>query len=184
MTLTAERIYTPEELLGDPALEGHELIDGHLRERPVSKRSSLIGGEILSLLRNEARKTGEAKVYPNDLGYHCFPDSPNTVRFPDVSVVRTSRDREAGDDPGYMPIPADLAVEVLSPNDRIFDVDDKVASYLKAGFGVVWVVNPRWRHVHIYRPDGTVQLLSDREEITGGAALPGFRCRVAEFFDV
>jgi hypothetical protein len=79
MTLTADRIYTPEELLGEPALEGHELVDGHVRERPASKRSSRVAGEILRLLGNEATKTGEAVVYPNDLGYHCFPDSPSRL---------------------------------------------------------------------------------------------------------
>jgi Uma2 family endonuclease len=83
-----------------------------------------------------------------------------------------------------MPIPADLAVEVLSPNDRFKDVADKVKEYLKAGFGLVWVVNPYWRHVHVYRPDGSVQLVNEHEEISGESALPSFRCKVAEFFDV
>ncbi|MDB5355196.1 MAG: hypothetical protein JWN24_1649 [Phycisphaerales bacterium] len=184
MTLVAEKTYTPQDLLDDPNLAGYELVDGHLRERPVSERSSLVGGLIFLLLCNEARKTREALVYPNDLGYQCFPDSPNTVRFPDVSLVRSSRKKEIGRDPGYMPIPADLAVEVLSPNDRIMEIDEKVEQYLKAGFGMVWVVNPHPRHVHIYRPDGSVQLLNERDEITGEAALPGFRCKVAEFFDV
>jgi Uma2 family endonuclease len=83
-----------------------------------------------------------------------------------------------------MPIPADLVVEVLSPNDRIKNVDDKVDDYLKAGFSIVWVVNPHWRDVHIYRRDGSVQLLSERDEISGEGALPGFRCKVGAFFDV
>lgn len=184
MTLVAEKTYTPEELLGNPALSGHELVDGHLRERPMSERSSSIGAEICRLLGNEARKTREAIVYQSDLGYQCFPDSPMTVRFPDVSLVRASRKAEIGDTPGYMPIPADLAVEVLSPNDRVKDVDEKIEQYLKAGFGLVWVVNPHWRHVHVYRRGGGVQLLSEQEEITGEAALPSFRCKVGEFFDV
>ena len=184
MTLVAEKTYTPEELLGNPALAGHELVDGHLRERPVSERSSLIGAKIGRLLGNKGCKNREALVYASDLGYQCFPESPGSVRFPDVSLVRALRRNEIGDDPGYMPIPADLAVEVLSPNDRIRDIDEKVEDYLKAGFGLVLVVNPHWRHVHVYRPDGSVQLLNEREEITGEAALPRFRCKVAEFFDV
>lgn len=184
MTPAVERTYTPEGLLGDPALDGHELVDGHLRERPTSERSSLIGGQISSLLGSEARKTREAFLYLGNLGYQCFPESPGTVRFPDVSLVRASRKAEIGDNPGYMPIPADLAVEVLSPNDRVKDVDEKIEDYLKAGFGLVWVVNPHWRHVHVYRPDGSVQLLNEREEISGEGALPSFRCRVGEFFDV
>jgi Uma2 family endonuclease len=36
-----------------------------------------------------------------------------------------------------MPIPADLVVEVHSPNDVIKNVDEKIDDYLKAGFGIV-----------------------------------------------
>ena len=177
MTLIAEKIYTPEDLLNDPNLAGYELVDGRLREWSVSKRSSEVGARILRLLANEAEKTRDAVVYGSDLGYQCFPDSPTNIRFADVSVILSSRDKEISDDPGYMPVPPDLAVEVLSPNDRIKDVDDKVKDYLKANFHIVWVVNPDWRHVHVYRSDGSVQLLSEQEEITGESVLPGFRCR-------
>ncbi len=134
MTLVAERTYTPQDLLSDPNLAGFELVDGHLVERPVSEQSSLIGSKINYLLRHEADKTREAMVYQGDLGYQCFPEFPGTVRFPDVSLVRASRRNEIGENPGYMPIPADLAVEVLSPNDRIKNIDEKVEEYLDAGF--------------------------------------------------
>jgi hypothetical protein len=40
------------------------------------------------------------------------------------------------DNPGFIPIPADLAVEILSPTDRVKDVGDKVKDYLKVGFKV------------------------------------------------
>ena len=49
---------------------------------------------------------------------------------------------------------------------------------------MVWVVNVHWRHVTIYRRDRSVHLLAERDEITGEPALPGFRCKVGEFFDV
>jgi len=150
----------------------------------VSERSSAIGGKIFWLLFGEASKTREATVYPSDLGYDCFPNSTINLRFPDVSLVRSSRKGEVGANPGFMPIPADLVVEVLSPNDRINDIDDKVEDYLKAGFHLVWVVNPRWRHVHVYRQDGSIQLLGEHDEVTGETALPSFRCKVGQFFDV
>jgi Uma2 family endonuclease len=184
MTLLVEKTYTAQDFLDDPNLAGFELVDGHLKERPTSERSCAVAGEIYRLLSNEARKTRDATVYPSDLGYQCFPDAATNLRFPDVSVVRASRKNEVGENPGFMPVPADLAVEVLSPNDRIKDIDEKVDDYLRVGFGMVWVVNPHWRHVHIYRRDGSVQLLSERDEITGEAALPGFRCKVGEVFDV
>jgi hypothetical protein len=99
MTLVAEKTYTPQDLLDDPNLAGYELVDGHLRERPVSERSSAVAAAIGSLLRNEAKKRREATVYSSDLGYQCFADSPNTLRFPDVSLVRTSRKGDIGEDP-------------------------------------------------------------------------------------
>jgi Uma2 family endonuclease len=184
MTLIAERIYAPEDFLSNPNLAGYELVNGQLTERPTSKSSSRVGGQIQFLLQMEADKTGNARIYPSNMCYHCFPDSPATLRFADVSLILTLRDREVGDDADSLPIPADLVVEVLSPNDKIKAIDDKGKEYLKAGFGLVWVVNPTWRHVHIYRPDGSVQLLSEHEEITGEAALPSFRCKVSEFFAV
>lgn len=184
MSLLAEKTYTARDFLDDPNLGGFELVNGHLKERPMSERSSAVALEISALLRNEAKKTREATVYPSDLGYQCFEDADINLRFPDVSLIRSSRKSEVGQNPGFMPIPADLAVEVLSPNDVIFDMDDKVEQYLKAGFGLVWVVNPRRRNVHVYRRDGSVQLLSEHDEISGESALPSFRCKVAAFFDV
>lgn len=36
--------------------------------------------------------------------------------------------------------------------------------------------------VTIYRADGSVAYLHESDEITGEAALPSFRCRVADLF--
>ena len=184
MTFLEERTYTAQDFLDDPSLAGFELVDGHSRERPVSERSSAVGGKIFWLLFSESQKTHDAMVYPSDLRYQCFPDSAKNLRFADVSLIRSSRKGDIGHDPAFMPVPADLVVELLSPNDVIKNIDEKVEDYLKAGFGMVWVVNVHWRHVTIYRRDRSVQLLSERDEITGEAALPSFRSKVGEFFDV
>ena len=42
MAVTLEQTYTPEQLLGNPAMDGDELINGHLRERRLSKQSSRV----------------------------------------------------------------------------------------------------------------------------------------------
>jgi Uma2 family endonuclease len=81
-----------------------------------------------------------------------------------------------------MPIPADLAVEVLSPTDLAYDVAAKIDEYLRNGFPLVWVVEPNTRTVVVHRADGSVTKLRDNDEISGESALPDFRCKVAEFF--
>ena len=173
---------TPEELRRAESDGGVEYVDGQLVEKPVSLESSDVEATILILLGNEARKTKEARVYPSSMGYQCFPATPTRFRNPDVSLVRSAR--LAGTDPqtGLMPFPPDLAVEVLSPNDLAYDVFAKVKEYLSNGFPLVWVVYPNTRAVTIHRGDGSVAMLHEHDEITGEAALPSFRCKVAEFF--
>jgi Uma2 family endonuclease len=83
---------------------------------------------------------------------------------------------------GFIKVPPDLAVEVLSPNDLAYEVDRKVAEYFSAGVRLIWIVNPETRSVTIYRPDGTASKLNDRDTLEGEDVLPGFRCPVRDFF--
>jgi Uma2 family endonuclease len=173
---------TAEELARAQDEAGVEFANGHVVEKPVSIESSEIELAIGALLRSEATKAGSARVFGSSLGYKCFRDDPTKFRKPDVTVVRS--ERLAGFDPklGMMPLPPDLAVEVLSPSDLAYDVDAKIQEYLDNGFPLIWVVQPNTRTVTVYRGDGSIALLHDRDEITGESALPTFRCRVADFF--
>ena len=83
-----------------------------------------------------------------------------------------------------MPIPADLVVEVLSPQDRAYDVWLKTEEYLANGFKLIWEVHPHTRTVVIHRADGSVAKLHEQDDITGESLLPGFKCKVGEFFAV
>jgi Uma2 family endonuclease len=66
-------------------------------------------------------------------------------RVPDVVLVR-------GGKPSTRVItqPPLLAVEVLSPNDRVTDLQDKIDDYLRFGINCVWVVDPRTLRGTIY----------------------------------
>jgi Uma2 family endonuclease len=175
---------TPQALERMPNAETFELVDGELVQRNVSMRSSSVAMAVGSLLRVEALRTKEAKVYANDLGYQCYPDDPQKIRKPDVSVIRS--DRLAGIDPdrGYSPIPADLVVEVISPNDLSYEVIEKVREYLSAGFPLVWVIPPNVRTVTVYtRGQHLAAEFEETDEITLGPVLCGFRCKVSAFFD-
>jgi hypothetical protein len=65
-----------------------------------------------------------------------------------------------------------------SPNDRPGEVLAKVADWLEAGSRLVWVVDPRRRHVHVYRADGTESLVTTSGSLDGEDVLPGFTCAV------
>ncbi len=182
-TATVGRI-TPADVLRMPDGDAYELVGGRLVKRGVSIRSSEVSMAVGTLLGNEAARTREARVFAGDLGYQCFPDDPDQIRRPDGSVVRRHRTAGIPNDRGFMPIPADLVVEVVSPNDTSYDVVEKVQDYLAAGFPLVWVIHPNVRTVTVYRagePSPTVHRVGD--EITAEPALAAFRCPVAAFFE-
>ena len=81
-------------------------------------------------------------------------------------------------------IAPNLAVEVVSPNDLVYEIDEKVEEYLEAGVELVWVVNPVTRTVRVHRADRPGVTLREMDELTGDDLLPGFRCRVSDLFQL
>ena len=81
-----------------------------------------------------------------------------------------------------MPLAPDLAVEVLSPSDRIADALAKIAMYLDAGVRLVWLVDPASQTVTIFRPDAIPTKLDADDTLDGDEVLPGFTLPIAEIF--
>jgi Uma2 family endonuclease len=181
-TIEARQEISPEQFLALPDTARFELIDGNLVERNVSVLSSLV--ENLVALRLTAFTTNSQAgwVWGSSLGYQCFPQSPNKIRRPDVSFVRRDRLAAANLEDGFLKIRPDIVVEVVSPNDVKYEVDEKIEEYLSVGIPLVWIVNPETRIVEIHRRDGTVTKLHASDEISGDDVLPGFQCPVADFF--
>ena len=46
----------------------------------------------------------------------------------------------------------------------------------------MWVVNPKWRSVSIYRSAADIRTLTENDQLTGEDVLPGFACRVGDIF--
>jgi Uma2 family endonuclease len=109
-----------------------------------------------------------------------FPHEPGLVRRPDVSFVRFGRFLGEALPKGWCKIVPDLAVEVVSPNDTAYEIDEKLEDYRKAGVPLVWVINPNSRIVWVIRGDGSVSHLIQDDELSGENVIPGFRCKVRE----
>jgi Uma2 family endonuclease len=109
-------------------------------------------------------------------------DDPDTVRGPDVAYWSAERLPPDRTPVGYPEVPADLVVEVLSPDDSRRKMANKVREYLARGVRAVWVVDPEDRNVAVYRQAGQGQLLWEDATLSGEDVLPGFTCSVAQFF--
>jgi Uma2 family endonuclease len=180
---TATRVMTAAELEQLPG-NGmrHELVRGELRTMPPA------GGEHGAVVVNltgplslHVRRNQLGVVLGAETGF-LIATNPDTVRAPDIGFVRRERIPASGIPRSFWPGPPDLAVEIVSPGDTVYEVDDKVLDWLEAGTSVVWVVNPRRRTVIVHRSLTDIQFLTEKDELDGDPVVAGFRCRVREIF--
>ena len=181
---TTTRPVTADDLLRMPR-DGfrYELVRGELKKMPPAGHDR--GEYALSIgasLRAHARANRLGRAYAAETGFKLESD-PDHVRAPDAAFIRRERSEEARGTPGFFPGPPDVAVEVMSPNDRYTEVDEKVADWLDAGTLAVVVVNPRGRTVKVHRSATDVTVLSEADTLDVGDVVPGWRMAVKEIFE-
>jgi Uma2 family endonuclease len=155
----------------------YELVDGEIRMSPGGARHGLTTVELACRLLAVAEASRFGYVFASSTGFRL---PKGNVRSPDVSFVARGRFPGEVIPEGFSPVPPDLAVEILSPEDRSRFVLEKVGEYLDAGVPLVWVIDPRARNASIYRSLTDVRKLSEADELDGEDVLPGFRCRLAD----
>ena len=184
-TVVGPATYSPQDLLTMPDGGKYELVDGSLVELNMSYLSSYVAGQIYQRLKNHCDSHQLGWVTPEGTSFQCFPKAMSRVRRPDttfIALVRLSEEQAKTE--GHCPVVPDLVVEVISPGDTAYEVDQKVDEYLSAGVPLVWVANPEKHTVRIHRRDGTVTQLREADTLSGEQVIPGFQCRVSELFQL
>lgn len=177
---------TADELLAMPNAKNFELVNGELVERTMGWESEYFASNLHILLGMFCRENNCGWINGSSAGYQCYedvyPDDPDRVRKPDVSFISVDRLPSDAVPKAHCEIVPDLAIEVISPNDRYHEVEEKVDEYLRAGVRLVWVVHPQKQTIRIHRANGTMQDLHLADELSGEEVIPGFHCSVGEVF--
>lgn len=79
---------------------------------------------------------------------------------------------------------ADLVVEVVSDSDREGDLSDKIDIYLSIGVRSVWVVYPKARSIHLFKPDVLPKAYDSDSILEDQEILPGFQVAVKDIFSI
>src|SRR5579864_1993986 len=121
-----------------------EYIDGRIVERNVGEVDhSDVQSALAHYLRQHYQRVWVGVVVRVQV-------KRTRIRIPDVTVMAGSKPAER-----IIRKPPAVAVEVLSPDDRAGDLEEKVNDYLAFGVPYVWVINPQTRRAYIHTPKGS-----------------------------
>ncbi len=180
---TTDRPITGEELLRMTDVGRCELVKGQIKEmppatgRPHGRTETEIGFHLRRFVGE--RDLGEVMV--GEVGIYTERD-PDSVRAADVLFISHERLKQS-DPEGFLDVPPELVVEILSPENKWEEMRRKLREYFDVGVDTVWVVEPSNRAVQVYRGIDEVQTLEGGDVLDGDGPLEGFSVKIADLFD-
>ena len=168
---------TLEEFLEND-VEGYEYVKGELVPMsPASMEHGEISSNVHLSLGLHVRENQLGRLYIAETTF----DLEDRLVKPDIAFVSAERlpeNRQKGS-----PIPPDLAIEIVSPTDKHYDVTEKALAYLKAGTRLVRVIEPVAKTVMVYRSETDFTVFASEDTLTGEDVVEGFTCPVVQFFE-
>jgi len=144
--MKAATLVPVEEYLRSTYRPDCDYVDGEVLERNVGERDhSELQGELIYYLRSKSRQWG-IHIYPSQR----VQVSARRFRVPDLCIV-------AGPEPEdqiFRQAPL-VWIEVLSKDDTLERLQEKIDDFLNFGVCYVWVINPRSRRAWVHTSDGS-----------------------------
>jgi Uma2 family endonuclease len=158
---------------------------------PSDGVSSAVGARIIRLLANWVYDHDLGEVLESSGGFRL----PNgDLLAPDVAFV--SRTRMQRITRSYLAVVPELVMEIKSSSDRVRELEEKIALFLRQGVQVGILIDPDKKRVMIYRGEGTVadddagQIAMQKTVLQGDDVLtipdlfPGWEAEITKFWPV
>ena len=147
--MRTETLVSVEEYLNTSYRPDREYFEGRVQERNLGERDhSKLQTSLISYLF----------VRRNQWGIHVYAEQRvqvkrNRFRVPDICVI-------AGEDLSEQIFrhPPFLCIEILSKDDRMKEMVERVNDYLAFGVRYAWVLDPHTHRAHIYDSAGVHEL--------------------------
>ncbi len=137
--------------------------------------------EINLQLRVWAKKERRGKVGESSTGFKL----PNGATVsPDASWVRKERIEQftAKQREKFLPLCPDFVLELRSASDSLKDSQAKMKEYIENGARLGWLIDPKAKKVHVYRPDVKAKILNNPQTVSGEDVLADFELDLAEIW--
>jgi Uma2 family endonuclease len=159
----SKELWTVREYLSTTWSPDREYVDGRIEERNLGEKEHSLIQRYLTFLFMLKRTEWAVEVFP-ELRTQI---ASRNFRVPDVLVIRAGQPFDR-----YLTHPPLIAIEILSPEDRLTAIEEKAAQYQAFGIENIWIVDPERHVAYRYTESGL------EEERSGELAVKGTPIRV------
>jgi Uma2 family endonuclease len=148
---------------------------------PTGSESGRQNGDLFGQIWYWNRQTKLGIVFDSSTGFTLPNDAK---RSPDVSWIKKSRWDEltTKQKRKFAPLAPDFVIELLSPNDRLSDVQSKMTEYQACGVKLGWLIYPDEKRVEIYRVGRETEVLLEPKNLSGEDLMPKLTVDLQEIF--
>lgn len=181
---------TIEDIIATDGLDeykGMEIVNGiwtpKEKDEMMSIQHGLLGGRLFVRLWTHVEDNKLGRVYMSETIFilHVDTNRVRTMRKPDTAFVTAARVKPPED--GYYFQAPDLAIEVISPSERIGIIRGKLRDYFTYGTQQVWLVYPEDKEIVVHTSFDDYKTYRVGDTLPGGDMLPGFALDVAKIFE-
>jgi len=157
--------------------QGHsfELIDGRMVFKMADRKHSKIQAVLTTKFFTYFEQNPIGEVLP-EFSLRLWPENIHRLPTPDIAVFLNENIHE---EEKYATRAPDLAIEIVSDDDRASSVFAKARMYLEKGSRAVWIVFPLEKSFVVMTPSGRRW---ESNALTCPELLPGFKIKIAEIF--
>jgi Uma2 family endonuclease len=165
------------EKLPDALAINHELVDGKLVEVSGNTlKHNRLRDLLIQLLREHVERHGLGEI----ISEQEF-DFQGNAHGPDLALIRPEKRHLLNEKLRVQRCVPDLAIEIVSKNDKFSPLMKKVQRYREAGSQEVWLFEIEMRDAYLFSNRGRVIL--DENQPFQSDLIPGFCMRIGDLFD-
>ena len=145
----------------------------------VIKTPNAMNIKQFHIVKNITRRFSQTRAYAkgDELGSEVEQITlPERMRRPDLCYIPSEKLKKLDESI------SEFVIEIISPSDKLEDVEDKLHEYFEAGVKVVWQIRPRTQSIHVYTSPTTVTICTGDRVCSAAPVLPDFEMKAGEVF--
>jgi Uma2 family endonuclease len=148
---------------------------------PTGSESGKMNGDLFFQVELWNRQYKLGVTFDSSTGFKL---SNGATRSPDVSWVENVKWNSLSKQQQrtFAPIEPNFVIELMSPTDDLFELQQKMVEYMNCGVRLGWLINPDNKVVEIYRQERNKEVLDNPSSLSGENVLPNLTISLAEIF--